>query len=410
MKITGVEAYLLSYRLPEPVKLTYHGGERTILKRDAMLIRVSTDEGLTGYAPGQASVEAKNAIDRLIAPFLTGHTLTDPDALRILFQKGPGADPEVSKVYSAVEIALYDLAGKARNLPVSELIGGRVRDRIRLYASSGMYQSPEGYAAEAALAREMGFPAYKMRPGNGPEADLEAVRLMRQATGPDFEIMVDAHTWWRMGNKSYSQDTVEALAKAMAEYRILWLEEPLPPDDHDAYVALNERELVPLASGEHEPSELRYLDLIESRAVDYVQMDVVCQGGFATARRLFPDIARAGLRFAFHSWGSALEVLAAAHLGVCWPETVVDWLEYPCYSTEGRKFMYPFPLASEILKTPLTIEHGSLIVPSGPGLGVDVDESVIWRYPWIDGPWSFFTLTSPPGTFAVTSDHSVKWV
>jgi L-alanine-DL-glutamate epimerase-like enolase superfamily enzyme len=410
MKITGVDAYLLSYRLPEPVKLTYHGGERTILKRDAMLIRVSTDEGLTGWAPGQASPEAKNSIDRLIAPFLVGHKLTDPDALRILFQKGPGADPRVSKVYSAVEIALYDLAGKARGVPVSELIGGRVRDRIRLYASSGMYQSPEGYAAEAALAREMGFTAYKMRPGSGPEADLEAVRQMRKATGPDFEIMVDAHTWWRMGNRSYTQETIEALAAKMAEYRILWLEEPLPPDDHDAYVALNEKELVPLASGEHEPSELRYLDLIESRAVDYVQMDIVCQGGYATARRLFPDIARAGLRFAFHSWGSSLEVLAAAHLGVCWPETVVDWLEYPCYSTEGHNFMYPFPLAAEVLKTPLTIEQGDLVVPTGPGLGVEIDESVIWRYPWMEGPWSFFTLTSPPGTFAVTADHSVKWV
>lgn len=410
MKITGVEAYLLSYRLPEPVTLTYYGGERTILKRDAMLIRVSTDKGITGYAPGQASPEAKNAIDYLIAPFLVGHTLTDPDALRILFQQGPGADPQVSKVYSAVEVALYDLAGKAHNVPVSELIGGRVRDRIRLYASSGMYQSPEGYAAEAALALEMGFTAYKMRPGCGPEQDLEAVRLMRRATGPDFEIMVDAHTWWRMGNRSYSRETVEYLAKAMAEYRILWLEEPLPPDDHDAYVDLNQLDLVPLASGEHEPSELSYLDLIESRAVDYVQMDIVCQGGFATARRLFPDIARAGLRFAFHSWGSALEVLVAAHLGVCWPETVVDWLEYPCYSTDGRKFMYPFPLASEILKTPLTIEQGNLVVPTGPGLGVEIDESVIWRYPWIEGPWSFFTLVSPPGTFAVTADHSVKWV
>jgi len=410
MKITGVDAYLLSYRLAEPVKLTYYGGERTILKRDAMLIRVSTDVGLTGWAPGQASPEAKNSIDRLIAPFLVGHQLTDPDALRILFQKGPGADSQVSKVYSAVEIALYDLAGKARNVPVSELIGGRVRDRIRLYASSGMYQSPEGYAAEAALAREMGFTAYKMRPGSGPEADLEAVKQMRKATGPDFEIMVDAHTWWRMGNRSYTQETIEDLAAKMAQYRILWLEEPLPPDDHDAYVALNEKELVPLASGEHEPSELRYLDLIESRAVDYVQMDIVCQGGFATARRLFPDIARAGLRFAFHSWGSSLEVLAAAHLGICWPETVVDWLEYPCYSTEGHNFMYPFPLAAEVLKTPLTIEQGDLVVPTGPGLGVEIDESVIWRYPWIEGPWSFFTLTSPPGTFAVTADHSVKWV
>ena len=290
MKITGIEAYLLSYRLPEPVKLTYFGGERTILKRDAMLIRVSTDRGIFGYAPGQASVSSKQTIDQLIAPFLNGRTLADPDALRILFQQGPGADAEVSKVYSAVEIALYDVVGKARNLPVSELIGGRVRDRIRLYGSSGMYQAPEGYAAEAVLAHDLGFSAYKMRPGNGPEADLEAVRQIRQVTGPDFEIMVDAHTWWRMGNKSYSQATVERLAKAMAEYRILWLEEPLPPDDHDAYVALNELELVPLASGEHEPNELRYLDLIQSRAVDYVQMDVVCQGGFATARRLFPGV------------------------------------------------------------------------------------------------------------------------
>ncbi|MGA3204392.1 MAG: hypothetical protein ABSF12_18025, partial [Bryobacteraceae bacterium] len=93
-----------------------------------------------------------------------------------------------------------------------------------------------------------------------------------------------------------------------------------------------------------------------------------------------------------------------------WPETVVDWLEYPCYSTETHKFMYPFPLAGEILKTPLTIEQGNLVVPSGPGLGVEIDESVIWRYPWIEGPWSFFTLDSPPGTFAVTADHSVKWV
>src|SRR5580658_3573680 len=376
MKITAVEAYLLSYLFPEPLRLPYYGGERTIVKRDAMLVRISSDTGLGGYAPGQATQQAKHVIDQLIAPFLTGRTLADPDALRILFQQGPGADAEVSKVYSAVEIALYDVVGKVRNLPVSELIGGRVRDRIRLYGSSGMYQSPEGYAAEAVLCRKLGFTAYKMRPGNGPEEDLEAVRQMRQATGPDFEIIVDAHTWWRMGNKSYSQETVEQLAQAMAEHRILWLEEPMPPDDHDAYVALNERERGRLASGEHEPNELRYLDLIQSRAVDYVQMDVVCQGGFATARRLFPDIARAGLRFAFHSWGSSLEVLAAAHLGVCWPESVVDWLEYPCYSTDTHKFMYPFPLASEILKTPLTIERGNLVVPSGPGLGVEIDESV----------------------------------
>ena len=141
--------------------------------------------------------------------------------------------------------------------------------------------------------------------------------------------MVDAHTWWRMGDRSYSLETVERLAAEMAAYNIAWLEEPLPPDDHDAYLRLKEKDYVPLASGEHEPGEEGFMDLILTGAVDYVQMDVCCQGGFAMGRRLFGAIAREGLRFAFHSWGTALEVLAAAHLGICWPEIVVEWLDIP---------------------------------------------------------------------------------
>ena len=127
------------------------------------------------------------------------------------------------------------------------------------------------------------------------------------------------------------------MAGGMAEYDRAWLEEPLPPDDHEAYLRLREKDLLPLASGEHEPDEERFQDLILRQAVDYVQMDVCCQGGFAMGRRLLSEIARAGLGFAFHSWGTALEVLAAAHLGICWPETVVEWLEYPCYSARRAR-------------------------------------------------------------------------
>jgi L-alanine-DL-glutamate epimerase-like enolase superfamily enzyme len=138
-------------------------------------------------------------------------------------------------------------------------------------------------------------------------------------------------------------------------------------------------------------------------------MDVCCQGGYAMARRLFSEIARGGLRFAFHSWGTDLEVMAAAQLGICWPDMVVEWLEYPCYSSATRKGMYPFPLATEILKDPLPLDGGDLIVPRTPGLGVTVDERVIERYPWIPGPWSLFRTESPAETRAVTADHSVKW-
>jgi len=383
MKITGVDAYLLSFPFPEPLRLICHAGERTLFKRDALLVRVSTAEGLLGYAPAHPDLETKHAIDRIIAPFLTGRALADPDTLRTLFQQGPGSDAALSRIYSAVEVALYDLAGKARNVAVSELIGGRVRDRIRLYGSAGMFRSPEAHAADALEVVSAGFPAFKMRAGRGPEEDLAGVRAVRDAAGPDLDIMVDACAWSCMGDRSYARETIERLSEAMRDLRVRFVEEPLPNADHEAYTRLHSLDLAPLAAGRHEPNELRYLDLIQSAAVDYVQMDLVTQGGYATARRLFPDIARAGLRFAFHNFGTALETVAAAHLGVCWPESVVRWIEYPCYSIGPRAFTYPFPLATEILKQPLMVDRGDLVVPRGAGLGVEIDESVIWRYPYV---------------------------
>ncbi|MCS7024040.1 MAG: mandelate racemase/muconate lactonizing enzyme family protein [Bryobacteraceae bacterium] len=410
MRISKVEAFLLSYPLPQPLELDYYGGRRTIVKRDAMLVRIQADNGLVGYGPAAASERWKERIEQEIAAFLHGRVLADPDALRVRFVDQHGGDAELLKIYSCLEIALYDLAGKARGLPVSEFLGGRIRDTIRLYGSAGMYMEPEGYAAEAKLCQQLGFSAYKMRPALGPETDLETVRKMRKATGPGFGLMVDAHTWWRMGDRSYSQDVVEQLASKMSEYDLVWLEEPLDPHQHEAYRKLKARDLVPLASGEHEPDEEGFLDLLNGPCVDYVQMDLVCQGGFSWGRRLFGAVQAAGLRFAFHSWGTALELIAAAQLGICWPEQVVEWLEYPCYSTPEKKFMYPWPLAEEILAQPLEIVDGHLVVPAKPGLGVEVNESVIEKYPWIPGPWSYFSLTSPKQTFAVTADHSVKMV
>jgi L-alanine-DL-glutamate epimerase-like enolase superfamily enzyme len=409
MRIANVRSFLLSYPLPEPLVLSYYGGERTIIKRDAMFIRAETDAGVVGYGPGVGTPAVEKAIQEVIAPFLAGRALADPDALRVQFLEGPGRDPFLAKTYCAVEIALYDALGKTLGVPVSELIGGRVRDRIRLYGSAGMYATPEKYAAEALAIANLGFRAYKMRSGIGPEADVETVRLMREAVGPDIDLMVDAHTWWRMGGRNYVVSTVDRIAGQLADYHIAWLEEPLPPDDHEAYQRLKSLDYVPLASGEHEPDELRYMDLIVTNSVDYVQMDVVGQGGYPTGRRLLREIANQGLKFAFHSWGTALEVIAAAHLGVCWSETVVEWLEFPCYSTPARAGMYPFPLAAEILKEPLRIDSGDLILGDSPGLGVEVDEKVIQRYPYIPGPWSYFATDEPREKRAVSAEHSDQW-
>jgi L-alanine-DL-glutamate epimerase-like enolase superfamily enzyme len=363
-----------------------------------------------GYAPGSATEAVRDVIGLVIAPFLVGQTLADPDAMRVRFAVGPGAnDPRVVKAYTMVEVALYDLVGKHQDVPVSELLGGRVRDRIRLYGSAGMYQSPEQYAEEAQAIQELKFTAYKMRPGLGPDEDVRAVELMRRATGTSFDLMVDAHTWWRMGDKSYSDETVADVAQRMAPYEIAWLEEPILPDRHDAYAKLRALQLVSIAGGEHEPDEEGFIDLLHQGCVDYAQLDLLCQGGYGTARRVFAEVARQKLRFAFHSWGTDLELAAAAQLGVCWPEDVVEWLEYPVYTTAATKSMYRFDLAREILRTPLDIEQGELMLNRKPGLGVDVDEGVITRYPWIPGPWSYFSLHSPAATFAVVGDHSVKF-
>src|SRR5215468_8828033 len=205
MKITEVEAALMSYPLPKPMLMPFWGGERTIIKRDAMLIRVKADNGLVSYAPGPAHECAANEIRDTIRPFLLGK---DPRTWSKLDFKG---DREITKTYRAVEIALMDLSAKFDGVALSELIGGRKRDRIKLYGSAGMYMSPTGYAEEAAAIAAMGFTAYKMRPALGPEQDLETVRLMRAAVGPKVGLMIDAHAWWRMGDRSYSETTVTEL-------------------------------------------------------------------------------------------------------------------------------------------------------------------------------------------------------
>ncbi len=375
-----------------------------------MLIRVELDNGLTGYAPGIASEASQALVRDTVGPFLEGRILADPDALRVLFAASAHADQHSRRVFAAVEIALYDVLGKALDVAVSELLGGRTRDRIRLYASAGMYGTPADYAREAAGLAARGFRAYKMRPALGPELDLESIRQVRDAVGPGVELMVDAHSWWRMGDRSYSFETVVKLARQMAEFDVTWLEEPLLPDHHEAYRQLRELDILPIAAGEHEPDAAGFDDLINEQCVDFVQMDVALQGGYFAARHLFQEIAREGLGFAFHSWGTALDVIAAAHAGICWPENVVGYLEYPCYTSGSQPGMYPFPLASEILSEPLKIEEGDLLVSREPGLGVHINESVIEQYPWVPGPWSLFEIESPAQTLAVGADHSSAWV
>ena len=146
---------------------------------------------------------------------------------------------------------------------------------------------PERFAEEAAAIAGLGFPAYKMRPARGPEADLETVRQMRGAVGPDVGLMIDAHSWWRMGDKTYSPETILDLANAMAVFAPTWLGGAFTSGGSRGVCAAQGKAGFPIATGEHEPDEAGFMDLFDNGCADFIQMDVCCQGGFAMGQRIF---------------------------------------------------------------------------------------------------------------------------
>ena len=327
------------------------------LQSSALLIRVETRSGVVGYGPGPATAAAKSAIDDVIAPFLIGRLLAEPDALRIQFQHRFGArQGELRTLYCAVELALYDALGKALSVPVSELAGGRVRDRIKLFHPAGVQEDEAGFAAEVAEAAGRGLLGCELHPALLNAGTLEAIGRARPAGHDDMDIMVDARC---------PEAILESTAEKLATQHVAWLKDPLPADDVEGYRKLHGLNLVPVARTVEEGRGMGFHALAASEAVDYAVMDLFGQGGGPGFRRVAPDIGDTGVRVVFGHGGSVFELLAAAHLGICWPETAVEWAQ--CAS----------PLADGLIRESLVIDQGDLVVSPSPGFGVTVDEDRI---------------------------------
>ena len=191
MIIKSIEPHLLSCPLPEPAVHPFHGGQRTIYKRDAMVVRIETEDGTVGYGPGPASEDQVRKIEKEISPRLDGTKLSDPSNFveKLVDKEGDS----IWSAAGAVEVALFDLWGKANQCSVTEFFGGRKQETICCYGSAGMYQSAELYAEEAVAVCELGFEAYKFRPALGSAEDLRTVELMRRAVGSDVGLCLDAH-------------------------------------------------------------------------------------------------------------------------------------------------------------------------------------------------------------------------
>jgi D-galactarolactone cycloisomerase len=368
MKITTVTTHLLRHRLPRAI------GPSTFMYkvRESLLVKIATDEGLVGWGETAALGGVRELIDEQLGPLLIGQ---DPRQHRQLWRQLWGPNFGNGLAVGAVDIALHDLWGKALALPVAELYGGRLRQRVPVYASTMNYtegrEPLQQYPEEAAAAVRQGFRALKMRiGGQSPRRDLEVVAAVREAVGPDIRLMAD-------GNGAYTLSTAVRVGKELDRLGLYWFEEPLPEAHYAGYEVLTDNLDIAIAGGEVLDSRGAAKELLCRCAFDIIQPDVSLCGGIGEC--LFvAEMARLwGTQCNPHCWGGAIVIAATLHVLALLPdETWSRATEIPMLELD----IYENPFRDELVTAPVEIREGLVEVPTAPGLGIEVNEDVLRRY------------------------------
>jgi D-galactarolactone cycloisomerase len=274
-----------------------------------------------------------------------------------------------------IDIAAHDAIGKMLNVSVADLIGGRLREQIPVYASGGYFTADDDQ--DRALAAQLepnaarGFSAFKIKIGRSPKEDLKRVRVARQIIGGDVLLTVDT-------NGNYTEDGVLDSMRLTAPFDIHWYEEPLAPQDWAGYASLARRAPIRLAAGEAHYSVFDFRRLIDGRLVSVLQPDLTLCGGFAVARFIGMLCGAEHLRISPHVWGSGIGLAAALHFLAALPSYPHnDHVPYPPlleYDVGNN------PLQNELFTEPLHYADGMLDVPTGPGLGITLDRAALKRF------------------------------
>ncbi len=371
LRITAVEAIVL--RQPELDEGIADGSQ------DDVLIKVHTDEGIVGVGevdsapePVAAFVAARtsHSIAISLADVLIGE---DPCDVERLWQKMYRAVIYVGRrgialhAISGIDIALWDIRGKAEGRPVHELLGGARRDRVRAYASRLMPDTPEEAAAAVAADRARGFTAVKL--GWGPLGqdsahDVALAAAAKEAAG-DGDILIDAG----LGYVADARRAIE-VAHELERLGVFWLEEPFEPDEYEAYATLADAVEIRVAAGEQDTTVWGFRELIERGHVDLVQPDVTRCGGITEWLRI-AELARAhGVEIVPHAWKSGIVKAASLHCNAVIPDALFQ--EYCVAETPINRSLTveEFPLEPD----------GTVLVPTAPGIGVTIDEDVVERF------------------------------
>lgn len=269
-----------------------------------------------------------------------------------------------------LEVALWDLMGKIEGEPLWRMLGG-TEGRVRVYASTG---ERVGIKERVERARDMaaaGYPAIKLRMySDDPLEEIEVVQEVREAVGGDVELMVDANQGWRMApdtREPWTLETAIAVADALSELDVFWLEEPLDRHYYRGMAELRQRSGVRIAGGEGACEAVELEECLRHGSLDVYQPDVAWSIGVSRIRRLAAKIAEAGAMYTPHTWGDGLVLLANLHVAAALSNA--PFVEYPydppVWTPDRRDFLLPEPLLSD--------GDGYLTLPEGPGLGVELD-------------------------------------
>nr|WP_218947889.1 mandelate racemase/muconate lactonizing enzyme family protein [Pollutimonas harenae] len=362
--------------MPEGKTVTM--GVGSTLKRDAIIVRVDTSEGLVGYGeshPGRSPGAIVSHIHNTLAPMLVGMSATDVVGTwqrvhRMQFSShGLGAGAAMA--LSGIDMALWDIRGKAANMPLYELLGGSHK-RLPAYAGGIAlgYQPEQSLAEEAQSYIEQGYRAIKLRLGDNVKDDIKRSLHVRKAIGDDIDILTDANT-------AYTIAQARRVLPVLADIHAGWLEEPFACNDFASYrEAAKITPLVPLAAGENHFMRFEFAQMLEAGAVQVWQPDLSKTGGITEAIRIAALASAFRIPINPHSSATGLNHAASLHFLAATENS--GYFE-ACVS-QFNPFRDMFGPTFSIGK------DGCVEPPSGPGLGVEVDESIFKDFPVIDGP------------------------
>jgi D-galactarolactone cycloisomerase len=373
MKIAAVHTHVLRHKLDRQFQSAFS----TFTDRWACLVEIVCDDGTVGWGECLGPSRANAAVVEAMAPLIVGRDPLEiePIWLELYNQfRDQGQRGLTVTAISGIDIALWDIAGRHFGVPVHVLLGGAFRKVIPAYATGGF--RPVGEDRRAALEAETagyiaeGFKATKIKIGFGVEEDAEVIAAVRAAIGPEARLMIDAN---------HGYDSIEAveLGNRVADLGIDWFEEPVTPELLDAYCDVKAGQPIPVAAGETWHGRWAFAEAISKRAVDILQPDVCGCGGFTEMKKIISMAEVAGIRLVPHVWGTAVVLAASLHVHAILPPSPPRHERYQPFLEFDRTYN---PYRQAIITRPIEHRGGMVAVPDGPGLGIEVNRSVVEKY------------------------------